>query len=138
MTVMPFVRLILYMSRVDGDTTGLFFGSFVNLRVVGELRTTLLRENFGDGCGQSCLSVVDVTNGANVHVRLCTREFASCLRVATAKHLVIRSDHMQGHVFSYYLQVGATWFRAAYGKVEDAANAFADTNGVEKAIFLLA
>ena len=45
---------------------------------------------------------------------------------------------MQGHVLPYYLQVGATWFRAAYGKVEDAANAFADTNGVEKAIFLLA
>ena len=60
------------------------------------------------------------------------------LRVATTKHLVIGSDHMQGHVLSYYLQVGATWFRAAYGKVEDAANAFADTNGVEKAIFLLA
>jgi len=44
----------------DGDTSSLLLRSLVDLGVVHELSSTLLREMLGDGGGQSRLSVVDV------------------------------------------------------------------------------
>lgn len=61
MTVVPVGRLVLDMSRVDGDTSGFLFRGLVNLSIVGELGTSLLSKNFCDGSGQGCLSVIDVT-----------------------------------------------------------------------------
>lgn len=54
-------RLVLDVGGVDGNTTGLLFRGLVDLRVVGELGGTILGEHTGDGSGQRCLSVVDVT-----------------------------------------------------------------------------
>ena len=61
MTVMPIICLVLYVCRVDSDTTGLLLGSLVNFRVVCELGTSALCENFGDGGGKGGLAMIDVT-----------------------------------------------------------------------------
>lgn len=58
--VVAVVGLIFDMGRVDGDTTGLLFWSFVDLAVVGELGTTRGRQHLGDSSSQGRLSVVDV------------------------------------------------------------------------------
>lgn len=55
------VTLVLDMCRVDSDTTGLFLRRLVNLRVVGEARSALLREDLGDGRRQGGLSMINVT-----------------------------------------------------------------------------
>ena len=55
------VTLVLDMCRVDSDTTGLFLRRLVNLRVVGEVRSALLREDLGDGRRQGGLSMINVT-----------------------------------------------------------------------------
>lgn len=60
-TIVPVRSLVLYVSRVDGDTTGLLFGGLVDLGVVGELGTTLGRQDLGDSGGQRRLTVIDVT-----------------------------------------------------------------------------
>lgn len=59
-TVMAGSGLILDVSRVDGNTTSFLFRRLVDLVVVGELGTTLGRQNFGDGSGKGSLTVVDV------------------------------------------------------------------------------
>lgn len=63
-SIVPRVGFVLYVSRVDGDTTGLFFGGSVDLRVVGELCTSGQGEDLGDGGGQRRLAVVDVAYSA--------------------------------------------------------------------------
>ena len=55
------VTLVLDMCRVDSDTTGLFLRRLVNLGIVGELGSPLLRQNLGNGCSQCSLAMVDVT-----------------------------------------------------------------------------
>ncbi len=70
--VVALFRLVLNMRDVDRDATSLFLGSLVDLIEgrslvqVGEC----IRENLGDGRRRRGLAVVDVTNGADVHVRL--------------------------------------------------------------------
>ena len=61
MAVMAAVTLVLNVSGVDSDTTGLFLRRLVNLRVVGEARSALLREDLGDGRRQGGLSMINVT-----------------------------------------------------------------------------
>lgn len=61
MAIVTGVTLVLDMCRVDSDTTGLFFRRLVNLRVVGEARSALLREDLGDGRRQGGLSMINVT-----------------------------------------------------------------------------
>lgn len=61
MAVMSRFRLILDMSRVDGNTTGFLFWRLINLVIISEFRTASLSQNFGDSGSQSCLSMVDVT-----------------------------------------------------------------------------
>lgn len=59
-TVMPCRGLVLDVRRVDGDTTSFLLRSPVNLAVVGKLRSTGICKHFGDGGGESGLSVIDV------------------------------------------------------------------------------
>ncbi|MPM52094.1 hypothetical protein SDC9_98850 [bioreactor metagenome] len=59
---------------VDGDTAGLFFRRSVDLIISLRFATELLGQNGGDSCRQRGLTVVNVTNGANVYVRLRTFE----------------------------------------------------------------
>ena len=60
-TVVPVGRLVLDVSRVNGDTTSLLFRGLVNLSIVGEFGTSLLSKDFCDGSSQGSLSVIDVT-----------------------------------------------------------------------------
>jgi hypothetical protein len=49
MTIVTRVGLILDVSGVDCDTTGLFFGRLVDFGVIRELGATTVGENLGDG-----------------------------------------------------------------------------------------
>lgn len=75
MPIMPRLRLVFDMRRVDSDTTRPLLRCLVDRPIVDKLvRPGLLRENLGDGGREGRLPVVDVPNGANVHVRFCARE----------------------------------------------------------------
>jgi len=90
MSVMAMVRLVFYVGRVDGDTAGLFFGSLVNLSVASELGTAEASKDFGDGSSQGRLSVIDVTDCADVHVGFASRELGG-IRVSPGRdHSKIR------------------------------------------------
>lgn len=52
--------LILNVSRVDSDTTGLLLGCLVNLTVVGELGGTFGGENLGNGSRQGGLTMINM------------------------------------------------------------------------------
>ena len=60
MSVMASGCFVFDMRRVDGDSTGLFFGGLVDLVVVGKFGAAKGRENFGDGSSQCRLSVVNM------------------------------------------------------------------------------
>ena len=49
-----------------------------NMTLSDDLRTSLTA-NQGDGCGQGGLAVIDVANGADVHVRLTHARQCSCV-----------------------------------------------------------
>lgn len=66
--VMPVGSLVLDVSGVDGDTTGLLLGCLVNLSVVDERCTSRLGQDFCDSRGKSGLAVIDVTDGTNVQM----------------------------------------------------------------------
>ena len=67
--------LILDVGGVDGDTTLTLLGSLIDGRVVGVLSTALHRQVLGDGSGQSGLTMVDVTDGADVNMGLGSLKF---------------------------------------------------------------
>ena len=75
MGVMASIRLVLNVSSRDRNAAFTLFRSLVDVRKVHLLREALMRLARGDGCGQRRLTVIDVTNRAHVHVRLCTLEF---------------------------------------------------------------
>src|SRR5690606_42029158 len=68
--------IILNVGSVDGDTTSLLFRRVVDLVVT--LGSTAAAEYFGadaaQGCGQSGLAVVNVTDRAHVQVRFAAFE----------------------------------------------------------------
>ena len=99
-TIVPVVRLIFYVCRVDSDTTSTLLRRFVDVAVVSELRASTFRKDLSDSSSQRSLAVIDVsygivdigdgtttsekihTDGTNVHVRLSTGELrTSSLRV---------------------------------------------------------
>ena len=78
MSVVPLGGLVFDVSDGDGHATGFFFRGIIN-RVKGTiLRQAGLRQNLGDGTGQSCLPMVDVTDGANVTMWFIALEFLFC------------------------------------------------------------
>jgi hypothetical protein len=60
MPVMASGCLVFHVRRVDGNSTGLFFGGLVDLVVVGKFGAAKARKNFGDGSSQCGLSVVNM------------------------------------------------------------------------------
>src|SRR5690606_21227742 len=68
-------RLVFHVRGRDGDTTRLLFRGTVNRVVRAELATETLRANLGQRSGQRGLAVVNVTDRADVHVRLGALEF---------------------------------------------------------------
>jgi hypothetical protein len=67
-------RLVLDVGRVDRDAARLLFGSCVDLVVGLERGAAGLGENLRDRGRQRRLAMVDVTNGADVAVRLIARK----------------------------------------------------------------
>ena len=60
---------VLNMTGVDCDTSCLLFGSVVDLVISQELDLAVAeRQHFGDGRGQSGLTVVNMTDGTNVNM----------------------------------------------------------------------
>ena len=70
--------LIFHVSGVDCDTAGTLFGSLIDVGVIHEIRVTLQVQDLGDGRGQGGLSMVDVADGADVHMGLISFEFCLC------------------------------------------------------------
>ena len=71
-------RFVLDVSRVDGDAAGLFFGSRVDLIVCLGFAAELRSENRADGSRQRGLAMVNVTDGAHVHVGLGAFKLTLC------------------------------------------------------------
>ena len=72
MRIVTAVRLILYVRRVDRNTALALFGRLVDIRVVRRLRTTGFGQYLRNRRRQRRLTMVNVTNRANVAVRLVT------------------------------------------------------------------
>jgi hypothetical protein len=83
---------VLNVSGVDRDTTSLLFGSRVDLVVRFSSTAELGSQHGGDGSSQGGFAVVNVTDGAHVHVGLGPFEFFlshfSILKKSNARVLV--------------------------------------------------
>ena len=107
MTIVPVVRLIFYVCRVDSDTTSTLLRRFVDVAVVSELRASTFRKDLSDSSSQRSLAVIDVsygivdigdgtttsekihTDGTNVHMRLRPRVLlSSCFSIPTARDYI--------------------------------------------------
>jgi hypothetical protein len=64
------VGLILDVGGVDGDAALSLFRSLVDGRVIGVLGVAHEGQILGDGSGKGGLAVIDMTDGANVHMGL--------------------------------------------------------------------
>ncbi|MCY1551795.1 hypothetical protein D9M68_881510 [compost metagenome] len=64
--------IVFNVGGVDGDTTCFFFRSVVDLGEVTGRAAPSLSANLGQRCSQGGFTVVNVTDGANVDVRLVT------------------------------------------------------------------
>ena len=76
MGIVARIRRILVVGDVNGDTSRLFFRCIVDL--VDSAKADLLAchvQNMEDRRGQGCFSMVNVTNGADVNVRLISLKF---------------------------------------------------------------
>lgn len=71
MTIRSFV---LDMSCIDGNLSCLLFWRSINIFIGHALGPTLFRKDLGNGLCQCRLSMIDMTNGSNVHVRLVSLE----------------------------------------------------------------
>jgi hypothetical protein len=72
------VGLILDVSGVDGDAALSLFRSLIDGRVIRVLERRPEGQILGDGSGQGGLAVVDMTDGANVHMGLGSFKFLLC------------------------------------------------------------
>ena len=72
MSIVTLFCLVFNVGNVNRNTTLAFFRSVINLIERGEFIKigVLIRKNLGDSSGRCRLSVIDVTDGADVHMRL--------------------------------------------------------------------
>jgi hypothetical protein len=84
MRVVALVGGVFHVRGGDGDAARLLFRGTVDLVVRPELSAVLLGHHLRQRRRQRRLAMVNVTNGANVHVRLVAFEFflghVGCLR----------------------------------------------------------
>ena len=74
-SVVTSIGLVLDMSGVDRNTTSALLGSLIDVGIVHEVCVALQCQILGDSGGQSGLAVVNVTDGADVNMRLRTVKF---------------------------------------------------------------
>ena len=77
-SIVTISRLILNVRSIDRDTTFFFLGGIVDLIERLLFGETMLCKYFSDSGSKSSLTVVDVTNRTNVHVRFGTLEMFFC------------------------------------------------------------
>src|SRR5215471_18054997 len=75
LSVMALGSLVLNMRDGDGDTALAFLRGLVDLIESGELGKFPRRQNLGYRRGQCCLAVVDMSDSADVKMRLVSLEF---------------------------------------------------------------
>ena len=75
-SIVTVLRLVLDVGGIDGDAAGLLFRGRVDLIVRLEGRAAGLSQDLGDRCGQRGLAMVNVTDGADVAVRLVPLKFS--------------------------------------------------------------
>ena len=68
--IVAFVARILHVRGVNGDTALFFFRRVIDGFVRAHFGHALLGQSCRNRCRKSCLTVVNVTDGADVHVRL--------------------------------------------------------------------
>src|SRR5262245_65474794 len=90
--VVALVGLVLDMPNGDRDAAGLLLGGVVDLVVGGVLGGALERQDLGDRRGQGGLAVIDVPDGAHVHVRFGPLE------------LLLRHKSLAPYASIYYLR----------------------------------
>ena len=78
--------LVLHVRGVDRDTALLLLGGVVDRVERTEFRQTLLGQNGRDSCGKGGLTVVNVTDGTDVHMRFGTVEFFFCHSIKYLKY----------------------------------------------------
>ena len=81
-------RLVLDVRSVDRNTTLFLLGCVVDRVERTELRQTFLSQNGRNSSGKSGLTVVDVTDGTDVHMRFRTVEFFFCHSIKLFKVLL--------------------------------------------------
>ena len=91
--IVAICRFVFDVSGVDRDAASLFFRGRVDLIVSLGFTAEVLRERRADGCRQRGLAMVNVTNRANVHVRLRTLKFSLAM-VAPEEQKSINSDQI--------------------------------------------
>ena len=72
---------------VDCDTTSSFFRCFIDGSVVEEVCFAFFSQNFGDSSGQGRFTMIDVADGADVNMRLCS--FVMCFSHCKISPLII-------------------------------------------------
>ena len=77
-SIVTICSLVLNVRSIDRDTTFLFLGGIVDLIERLLFGETMLCKYFSDSGSKSSLTVVDVTNRTNVHVRFGTLEMFFC------------------------------------------------------------
>lgn len=75
--IMPRFGFVLYVRRVNCDSTRLLLGGLVDLSVVSKLGATTLGEDFCDGGGECRLAVVDMACDAWIWIVWWAKEFVS-------------------------------------------------------------
>jgi len=70
MPVVSRISLIFDGCCVDGDTSSLLLGRFVNIGVVLELGLAFLSQMLGDSCSERGLSVIDMSDCSNIQMWL--------------------------------------------------------------------
>ena len=74
-SVMTFIRFVLNMISSNGNTSLLLFGGIINLVNSPFFGFALLGEHVGDRGRQSCFTVVNVTDGANIDMKFISFKF---------------------------------------------------------------
>ncbi len=79
--IVTFLRLIFHVRGIDRNTTLFFFRSSVDRVVIALFSKAGLRQNHRDRSSQRRLTVVNVTDGADVYVRFCPFKFSLSHRI---------------------------------------------------------
>ena len=78
MCIVTMLGLVLNVSGVDGYTTSLLFGCLVDFVRAHCSSMTFLGKSHGDSCGEGSLTMVNMTDGADVYMRFGSFELLLC------------------------------------------------------------